>query len=85
MSSYAISVIKDKKVNSMFVKANSFVLKKHSSKFNNHTSQDLKIKILKQLWKDELSADLVFDGCTPVEIYFSNKSHMLLFELNFGS
>lgn len=85
MSTYSISVIKDEKVNSMFVKANSFVLKKHSSKFNNHTSQDLKVELLKQLWNEEFSANLVFENLTPVEIQFSKQSHMLLFELNFSS
>lgn len=85
MSELIIPVIKNKKVNPSFIKANSYVLKKHNLKFKGILSLETKIKILQDLWKDEFSANLNFNETVPQNICFSNKSHMLLFLLSFES
>lgn len=79
-----IPLIKNNKINSTFVKANSYILKKYKSEFNEIVSFELKIELLKKFWEDEFAADLIIENITPTAIRFSNKSRMLLFSLNFG-
>jgi hypothetical protein len=83
MRQLTIPIITDTKINSIFLKANSYVLKKHNDRFNNIKNYEEKLNLLKSLWGTEFFADLITDNETPISIQFHNENSMTLFFFKF--
>jgi hypothetical protein len=78
-------IFKNKRVCCFFVKANRYLLEKYKNKFIHLNSDQMKILILKDLWKAEYLADLVLENNIPNSIRFFEENTMLKFFLRFGN
>jgi hypothetical protein len=84
MEFFKISVVEEtNKISSIFIKANDFIMAKHSDKFL-QTSNNLKIKLLTELWNSEYHAILLFKNQTPTDITFNRKTDMTMFLLKWS-
>ena len=73
---YQVSIFVDNKINSSFVKANSFLIEKYKKDINLETD---KHTLLKQLWMTEYRAQLLDN-----EITFNSDRDLTVFLLKWG-
>jgi hypothetical protein len=84
MDSFKLSIIDDtNKVSNLFIKANNFILSKYSDKFT-EKSIGLKTQLLKEIWRAEYKAELVFKEQTPYNLFFENKKDYTMFLLRWS-
>jgi hypothetical protein len=83
MTNLTVPIIFDEKINSIFIKATRYILKKHKNQFNNIKNFDEKLNLLKQLWEIEFFASLITDDKTPTFIQFHSENSMTLFFFKF--
>lgn len=83
-NSLTVPIIKNGKVNSCFIRANSHILRKYNEKFDGMLNDDIKLARLQKAWMKEFSCSLVLDGTTPSHLEFNSRSDKFLFFLNFG-
>ena len=74
-------------INPIFIKANSFLLKKFRQQFQSATTRDKKKKKLAELWKSEFSADLIEHSNLKIWEYikFQDTQTQTIFLLKFLS
>ena len=82
--SLIVPIIKNQRINSCFIRANSHILKKYDEKFIGMMDNDTKLRLLQEAWKQEFSCNLILDGTTPSFLEFDSRSDKFLFFLNFG-
>jgi len=73
---YQVSIFVDNKINSSFVKANSFLIEKYKKDINLESD---KHTLLKQLWMTEYRAQLLDN-----EITFNSDRDLTVFLLKWG-
>jgi hypothetical protein len=73
---YQVSIFVDNKINSSFVKANSFLIEKYKKDINLESD---KHTLLKQLWMSEYRAQLLDN-----EITFNSDRDLTVFLLKWG-
>jgi hypothetical protein len=85
MKELTIPVITDTKINSIFIKASGYILKKYYGQFINIKSYNEKLNLLTDLWSKEFFSHLIIDKNTPISIQFFNTNSMTLFFFKFNN
>jgi hypothetical protein len=71
----------DLKVNPIFVKANSAILKLHSNKFTQETTKN--VKLIEDLWYETYRGKLIKSDGKYSKIYFETDRQLYMFLLRF--
>jgi hypothetical protein len=83
-SNLTISIVQEDKVRDFFIKANRIILQKYFDYFKEIRDHSRKVEILKSLWGEEFSCELIFEKSIPFKIVFKNDHAMTLFFLRFN-
>jgi len=84
-----VYLVEKDQINSIFLRANSFILTKYKDQFRETITDVEKIAKLKCLWSDEFGANLI-DDCSFEDksfissIKFLDKERMMMFLLKWG-
>ena len=76
MSTYNIDIIKEDKINSLFIKANSEILK--TANLKNVPELEFKNVLIDQ-WQKKFEAELIFENLIPSKIKFKNHADLINF------
>lgn len=81
---FGIPIFIDKKINPMYVKANTKIIKEEKEFLDTALSYDYRSEILKKKWKEKYKADLILDDELEKNyILFQTESDKTLFLLKF--
>lgn len=79
-----VYLVEKNQINSIFIRANFFLLTKFKDYFYGLSTDSEKIKKLKELWMQEFSAELIDSNSFVSDISFKNKEQMMIFLLRWS-
>lgn len=74
----------DGKINSVFVKANLSVLKKHQQEFENLDTLEKKLIFLQKIWLDDFDAEIFLEDNKIKGVQFLDSSKLMMFLMRHG-
>lgn len=91
MTAYCIDIIENGKINPVFIKANSALIKEYKEEIFSKINNNDKAKFLEKLWQDHYKATLIrstdkttFISDTWIKIQFLNQFEQIMFTLRWS-
>jgi predicted metal-dependent hydrolase len=79
-----IFIVESNKINAVFVKANSALLKKYKENFQKASTIESKLALLIKYWEKEYKATLIKQDDVVSQIEFKNSKDLTLFSLRWS-
>lgn len=74
-------IIKNDRIDSFFVKANNYLLKKFANEFKESADKEM---LLESLWESEFKGSLVKDENYFIKVIFKSTKDLTLFDIRFA-